>query len=238
MYVLPPNDQEMYVLHESGILPRDSSPRSDSSSSPTSDPGIGIEPPKESTQSKISPSPAISAPLRRLLDEASDIMDSPQSTRTTTLLLDALFSQLIDNSVRSQAFKSTNPSLEVPFPRIQELGVDEVEIPKSKLATILAILTRQAHAIVGSDPNVYMQVMDNVRELEAFSAVIYSSNFGIDDSGYVTQEQAAAAAALKRSAGDEHSFQRAESIVSTSTNGVKGIWGMFDNVWNRLSGST
>jgi Peroxin-3. len=54
---------------------------------------------------------------------------------------------------------------------------------KTKLANLLAVLARQAHVIGNGShaPNEYLAAMDqNVRELEAFSAVIYSSNFDLE----------------------------------------------------------
>jgi peroxin-3 len=54
---------------------------------------------------------------------------------------------------------------------------------KTKLANLLAVLARQAHVIGNGThpPNEYLVAMDqNVRELEAFSAVIYSSNFELE----------------------------------------------------------
>lgn len=54
---------------------------------------------------------------------------------------------------------------------------------KTKLANLLAVLARQAHVIGNGahPPNEYLAAFDqNVRELEAFSAVIYSSNFDLE----------------------------------------------------------
>src|SRR6185436_8910251 len=45
------------------------------------------------------------------------------------------------------------------------------------LPKILSILTRQAHTIGHGMPNEYLQEMETVRELEAFAAVVYSSNW-------------------------------------------------------------
>jgi peroxin-3 len=54
---------------------------------------------------------------------------------------------------------------------------------KTKLANVLAVLARQAHVIGNgtSPPNIYVTAMDQgVRELEAFAAVVYSSNFDFE----------------------------------------------------------
>lgn len=64
---------------------------------------------------------------------------------------------------------------------------------KTKLANLLAVLARQAHVIGHGPmgPNDYLDVMDkNVRELEAFSAVIYSSNFDLELLGTSRQAEA------------------------------------------------
>ncbi|KAI4124641.1 MAG: hypothetical protein LQ347_005659, partial [Umbilicaria vellea] len=60
------------------------------------------------------------APLRRLLDETSDLIDSPTFTHINTLLLDTLFSHLTDTKLRAQAFKlplepHINPSDPLPI---------------------------------------------------------------------------------------------------------------------------
>ena len=107
------------------------------------------------------------------------------------MLFRSLFSHLIDTKVAQQAFPpptSTQSPLSsahsaIPPLRIQELHPPDPTIPPEqrtvKLATILAVLTRQAHAIGnGSNPpNEYVSAMEiEVKELEAFAAVIYASN--------------------------------------------------------------
>ncbi len=55
--------------------------------------------------------------------------------------------------------------------------MEEIGETKTKLANILAVVTRQAHAIGNGVPNEYVQTMEGVGELEAFSAVVFSSFF-------------------------------------------------------------
>lgn len=140
-----------------------------------------------------------SATLRRLLDETSDLIDSPTFTHILTLLLDTAFSYLTDQKLRSQAFKLPPPTPDPvsvdPNIRIQEINdpavpstalVSAIADPtqaKTKLANILAVMTRQAHSIGNGVPNEYVQAMEGVRELEAFAAVIYSSNFEFEAEG-------------------------------------------------------
>lgn len=155
--LLPPQSQEQAVLRESGIA----SLKSDNAE-------------KEYT---------ISASLRRLVDESSDLIESPTFTHVLTLLLNAAFSRLVDDKISSEAF-GLPPSI-APLAKISEISDN-----KCKLANTLAVFCKQAHLIAaGGDaadaldglsdgaPNEYLAVLDQVNELEAFAAVIYSSNF-------------------------------------------------------------
>ncbi|KAH0538735.1 hypothetical protein FGG08_004687 [Glutinoglossum americanum] len=153
-YLLPPREQEDYVLHESGM-------------------SSSTMPPTTTTDSSH-------MPLRKLLDETSDLIDSPPFTYVLTKLLDAGFSVLVDEKLRFQAYKlPPDPSL--GGSRIQEISGDEIEA-KAKVANILAVLTRQAHSIgLGTNAeekvNEYLRAMEQQRDLEGFAAIVYSSNF-------------------------------------------------------------
>lgn len=211
-FLLPEREGEEAVLVESGIAP----------GSPTED---------GEQQHRITPS------LRRLLDETSDIVDSPTFSHVLTLTLDAQFSLLVDDKIAVQAYKipgaagratvtdnlsQSDPSLSlISGPRVEEIEDDSIgplasaaekaNATTCKLATTLAVVTRQAHVIgsggdlntlmtpqsnfdmpgvaptAGSslkDANEYVAAVDAVRDLEAFAAVVYSSNFeleGVDD---------------------------------------------------------
>ena len=111
-----------------------------------------------------------SASLRRLLDETSDLIDSPPFSHVLTLLLDAGFSTLVDGKVAQQVFKVVPPS---SVERIHEI----VQPKPAKLPIVLATLTRAAHQIGNGMPNEYLQAMEQVGDLEAFAAVVYSSNW-------------------------------------------------------------
>lgn len=148
-YLLPPREQENFVLEESGMI--------------SAPPAIGLSPTSGVT------------PLRRLLDETSDLIDSPPFSHVLTMLLDAGFSTLVDQKISQQAFK-VPPAADVPD--LDEPRVTEITDPKPvKLPIILAILMRQAHSIGNGVPNEYLQSMEQVRDLEAFAAVVYSSNW-------------------------------------------------------------
>ncbi|OBT66022.1 hypothetical protein VE03_03219 [Pseudogymnoascus sp. 23342-1-I1] len=147
-YLLPSRDQEDYVLQQSGM---------------------SAESPESTTLAASNASP-----LRRLLDETSDLIDSPSFTYVLTLLLDAGFSTLVDQKVAQQAFKvPAPPSDPNSQPRVQEI----FDPKPMKLPIVLATLTRQAHQIGNGVPNDYLQAMELVGDLEAFAAVVYSSNW-------------------------------------------------------------
>jgi peroxin-3 len=178
-YVLPPREEEESLLVESGVI----TPPSSSSAElpePTSNSG-----PNRGAPSYINTS---TGPLRSLLDETADLIDSPTFTRIHTLILNTLFSHLIDQRVIMPSYPQANvqspPASEASgqHPRIQELDSAVTVVPgepRVKLASILAILTRQAHVIGNGNnpPNEYVAAVEaEVRELEAFAAVIYTSN--------------------------------------------------------------
>ncbi|KAK5104495.1 peroxin [Lithohypha guttulata] len=178
-YVLPPREEEESVLVESGVI----TPPSTSSAIE------GESPPESQRTSYVDTS---SGSLRRLLDEAADLVDSPSFSRLHMLILNSMFSRLIDGKVIAQFFphQSSPPPSDTSShaPRIQELDSAVTVVPdqpRVKLASILAILTRQAHIIGnGSNPpNEYLAGVDaEVKELDSFAAVIYTSNIeaGID----------------------------------------------------------
>lgn len=123
--------------------------------------------------------------LRHLLDETADLIDSPSFSFVLTLLNNEGFSTLVDQKCANEAFKT---SATVPETAPQSFDSIATVIPpsserKTKLANLLAVMARQAHVIGNGShqPNEYLAPMEqNVRELEAFSAVIYSSNFDLE----------------------------------------------------------
>ncbi|CZR59153.1 related to PEX3-peroxisomal assembly protein-peroxin [Phialocephala subalpina] len=150
-YLLPPREQEDFVLTESGMT---------------------AEAPPSSS---VSISSSSATPLRRLLDETSDLIESPPFSHVLTLLLDAGYSTLVDQKIAQQVYKIplTSDVPDLNAPRITEI----VDVKPVKLPIVLALLTRQAHSIGNGVPNEYLQAMEQVRDLEAFAAVVYSSNW-------------------------------------------------------------
>lgn len=210
-YLLPPPDQEEAVLHESGMLKSPLKTQDASIPSPPSSP------------STTSPSPLLaSRPLRRLLDETSDLIESPPFTQILTLLLDTTFSHLTDHQIRTDAYKLPDSS---GILRVQEVPELDSGLAKVKLANILAVMTRQAHVIGNGVPNQYAQAIEGVKELEAFAAVIYSSQFEFEalgdgaGNGVGEARKEEAWEAKKQDAG----------VVDTAT-------AIFDTVWGRITG--
>ncbi|KAI1469571.1 Peroxin-3 [Daldinia caldariorum] len=160
-FLLPPTKMEDFVLRESGVLGDNVSNQPDSSST--------------SASSEVA--------LRRLLDETSDLIESPPFTRVLTLLLDASFSTLLYKKVLPGAFETPGaPFTAPPSPDMgalvgQQAAVRAAGSKVVLLPKILSVLTRQAHAIGNGMPNEYLQEMEQVRDLEAFAAVVYSSNW-------------------------------------------------------------
>ncbi|KAL1793664.1 hypothetical protein ACET3X_008646 [Alternaria dauci] len=142
-FLLPPQDQEDYVLQESGM-----------------------------TSSSESTSPTTAASLRRLIDETSDLIESPAFAHVLTQLLDAAFSHLVDVKISQLSYKI--PPVSDNNARVQEIVGYDV---KAKVANSLAVFCRQAHSIGTGANNEYLAAIEAVRGLEAFAAVVYSSNF-------------------------------------------------------------
>ncbi|KAJ5134213.1 Peroxin-3 [Penicillium atrosanguineum] len=152
--LLPPAEEEEYVLRESGVE------------------GVA-DPSSSQTASK----------LRHLLDETADLIDSPSFSFVLTLLNNEGFSTLIDSKCTDEAFKAS------PVPETTPQSFDS-------MATVVPPITTERKTKLANLPSCDGSpgppAMDqNVRELEAFSAVIYSSNFDLELPG---ASKAAAAA--------------------------------------------
>jgi peroxin-3 len=103
------------------------------------------------TSSSQSTSPTTTTSLRRLIDETSDIID-----------------------VKISQLSYKIPPISADSARITEIVGDGV---KAKVANSLAVFCRQAHNIGAGANNEYLDKIEQVGELEAFAAVVYSSNF-------------------------------------------------------------
>jgi peroxin-3 len=207
-YLLPPKDREEFVLKESGMTTEDA-------------------PSEIPSMSSLGPTP-----LRRLLDETSDLIDSPPFSHVLTKLLDAGFSTLVDQKISQQAFK-ISPTPEIPDldgPRITEV----FDAKPVKLPIVLAILTRQAHSI----GNEYLQSMEQVRDLEAFAAVVYSSNWESEISP-MTDEGSTVFVAKEGPVGPEIVAAEACEAVSGQESVVDiGTASSFESAWGKAVGTT
>ena len=159
-----------------------------------------------------------SGPLRRLLDETSDLIDSPPFTKVATLLLDTTFSHLTDHEIRTEAYRLPDPS---NMPRVQEVPDLDSSLAKAKLAAILAVMTKQAHAIGNGVPNKYAQAIENVKELDAFAAVIYSSQFEFEALGDARSEQLTEPP-VREEGWDE---KQGAAVAGAATDMFEGVWG-------------
>ncbi|KAI0593924.1 Peroxin-3-domain-containing protein [Biscogniauxia sp. FL1348] len=173
-FLLPPTTLEDYVLKESGVL-GDSAMATTASRAERSTP-----PPLSASFASSSSSSATPTALRRLLDETSDLIESPAFSHVLTLILDAGFFVLLNKKLLPGAFDIPSaPANQDPtaaaterMMALEQQGSKVVLLPK-----ILSVLTRQAHTIGNGMPNEYLQEMEQVRDLEAFAAVVYSSNW-------------------------------------------------------------
>jgi peroxin-3 len=211
-YLLPPREQEEFVLKESGMMTEDGSSESPSFSS------SGV------------------TPLRRLLDETSDLIDSPPFSHVLTKLLDAGFSTLVDQKISQQAFK-VPATPEIPDsdgPRITEI----FEAKPVKLPIVLAILTRQAHSIGNGVPNEYLQSMEQVKDLEAFAAVVYSSNWESEISP-MNEEGSTIFVAKEGPAGPEIVQAQVDETISGQESVVDvGTSSSFESAWGKAVETT
>ena len=139
------------------------------------------------TSSAAAPDTSISPQLRHLLDETADLIESPAFSHVMTLLLDATFTLLVEKKMASQVYRMDVDMLSA----ITEKEGSNAG-PKVKLANILAVFCKQAHHIGSGGSmesaggqgggNEYLAEMEDVQDLEAFSALVYSSNFDFEAS--------------------------------------------------------
>ena len=242
-FLLPPQDQEQSVLREAGMP----TPPSTSHITEAQNAAKMPSPP----QSPL-PNPDTPPNLRRLLDETADLIESPMFSHVLTLLLDATFSHLADTKLRSEAYKQVPLAVEPsPAARITEVTENDPGNATAKLATILAVMTREAHKIGNGVPNEYVHATESVQDLEGFAAVVYSSNFE-PESGFQTSVTSDSTASSNKN----EAKLDARTLVNMSAEGVEeaarvdpssGIIGRatgivdvsragFESAWGRVTG--
>ncbi|KAI3343801.1 Peroxin-3 family protein [Ustulina deusta] len=231
--LLPPTPLEDFVLKESGVL-------SDSATATANQSG---------SSSTSSPTSTITPALRRLLDETSDLVESPAFCHVLTLLLDAGFSVLLNKKLLAGAFGSSVPAASSTPEPLEQAATDPttraVLLPK-----ILSVLTRQAHVIGNGMPNEYLQEMEYVQDLGAFAAVVYSSNW--ENEIHQDEELVAAAAGLNDAAvasghGDGDVFRQDPGNGVRSSEATPGDESIvvvdpsqssFESAWEKAVGSS
>jgi len=117
--------------------------------------------------------------LRNLLDETRDFIDSAdfttvlRSTLATTFARFNLALQPTFNPFLLSPPTQTNTSSSGAV--IAEIEDDEDIDRAVPLASLLPLVARQVHLIINGVPNEYVESLAMVKELQAFSAIVYSS---------------------------------------------------------------
>lgn len=175
-------------------------------------------------------------------------------THVFTLLLDSTFSQLVDRKLRSEAYKlAPLTTVPEPEPKITEVTDPESTAASAKLATILAVMTREAHKIGNGVPNEYVRAIEAESELEAFAAVIYGSNLE-SEAGFesnITSGSTASGSRDEIAGGGEDGkglasmttvevedtlrVGKGEGIMDMATGVVDAAWGGFEGVWGKVT---
>ncbi|KAI1348621.1 Peroxin-3 family protein [Xylaria sp. FL0043] len=231
--LLPPTPLEDFVLKESGVL-------GDSAAATANQSG---------SSSTSSPTSTITPALRRLLDETSDLIESPAFCHVLTLLLDAGFSVLLNKKLLPGAFGSNVPGTS-STPEPTEQAATDPTTRAVLLPKILSVLTRQAHVIGNGMPNEYLQEMEYVQDLGAFAAVVYSSNW--ENEIHQDEELVAAAAGLNETAisagyGEGSMFQQDHGSGVKSSQVTAGDESVvvvdpsqssFESAWEKAVGSS
>lgn len=122
--------------------------------------------------------------------------------------------------------------------------VQETQL-KTELVNILAVMTKQAYVIGSGVPNEYVQALDEIRDLEAFAAVVYSSRFELDAMGenIDSRTNVSAGAGKVPSDGISDRDRRHGDGTEPGEDSEEGTGLMnkassvFENVWDRAAGS-
>ncbi|GAA6040697.1 hypothetical protein JCM8097_000880 [Rhodosporidiobolus ruineniae] len=143
------------------------SPPSSSSSHSSSSTAF---PPRPSPRPRDPISPA----LRRLLEETSDALDSPDAALVRSLALDRLFSLVIERLEPS--FRSTSSAGDVGEGGARGARFEDVTEKTARLAGVLPALTRLTGegGVLGSGGE-WVEALSSLHELRSFAAVLYGS---------------------------------------------------------------
>jgi len=158
-FLLPPCEEEPAVLAESGTFCPDSIPRSPS------------------------------AELRRLLDETSDLLESPMASTVMAHMLAVGFELLIDGKLAPLAYVPKGATVQTVAAgpgtgddsdagvvhRITEVVEDNAT---AKFASVLAGLARQAHVIGNGSPNEYLSVSTFTKPIPEGQGILMANYVG------------------------------------------------------------
>ncbi|KAA8911152.1 Peroxin-3 [Sphaerosporella brunnea] len=132
--------------------------------------------------------------LRWLLDETSDLLESPMAAQVLAHMLAVGFEMLIDGKLAPATFPHSAAASTAEAAAAEESDASSIYPPKprlaprvdddapAKFASVLAFLAKQAPVIGGTSlaaagGNEYLVAMEKGTELEGFSALVYTSNF-------------------------------------------------------------
>ncbi|KAF9124470.1 peroxin, partial [Mortierella sp. 14UC] len=114
--------------------------------------------------------------LRNLLDETRDFIDSPDFTTVLSSTLATTFARFnLALQPTFNPFLLSPPQSNATSAVIAEIEDDEDIDRAVPLVSLLPLVTRQAHLIINGVPNEYVESLAMVKELQAFSAIVYSS---------------------------------------------------------------
>ncbi|KAI9366566.1 Peroxin-3 [Pilaira anomala] len=132
--------------------------------------GAGFE---EEEEDVVDDEKTSSISLCKLLDETKDFIDSPDFNQVLTSCLNEVFSIFDQHAFVSTLLPNNDPMM---GSSIQEVTHAEAlklqEEKKVILANLLPTISRQAHLIIAG--NEYLNAFAHMKELQAFSALIYT----------------------------------------------------------------
>ncbi|KAG0276766.1 peroxin [Linnemannia exigua] len=114
--------------------------------------------------------------LRNLLDETRDFIDSADFTTVLSSTLTTTFARFnLALQPTFNPFLLSPPQTNSSSAVIAEIEDDEDIDRAVPLAQLLPLVSRQGHLIISGVPNEYVESLAMVKELQAFSAIVYSS---------------------------------------------------------------
>ena len=130
----------------------------------------------------------LSNTLPALLDETKDLIESHDFARILRLSLNRVF-EVFENTLRPTfgveppmttaevdgLLRQSTAALAPDVSRFQQLTDDGQAGVRVRLASLFPAVARQSSAAINGVPNEYVEALTEIKELKAFSAVIYSS---------------------------------------------------------------